>query len=774
MTTTTTSAAAGRARSSGSECDLRAARVAPATTTTGRAARWLRALPIAALLLGAVAPPARADMLVSGDFQYVDRAFSYDGWTGEWPERPVRLVRVVVVDTADGSLLAEGLTDLDGHFAIPVSGSGTADLAVRALSECQVLGPPSVKVASLDGQVYSLSSPVYGGWDLDADLDVGLSVSEVMLSGIQKGNPFNVLDTIVDGFRYVAAAGLPPSTEPLDVCWPIPGNDTAGSLAKLWIGTGNGYDDVVVLHELGHSMDFRYSNPSTPAGDHTFGQSDQNPALSLSEGFATWFAGAVRQWKGDPNPGFYFDGSGSNTTGLASVLLRADFETRAPFKGKTSGEADEVAVFAALWNVTDTAATDDGDLIDDDPVDGSYLFGGRYTGDQFVLQAMRGESMFAASSVHVIKLWDAFFADLHADDRFDDLALCFEESKIAVRSDAAEPDDTPEQALPVVPDSGWGPTRTLVAGRQWPPVPGDGDQDQIVFELPAQVLFEVETRYPKGKSDAETYADTYLKVFDGQGTSLGFADGGGEGRNARVLAASGAAGSYRALVQSFNSTRPTGSYEVRVRVLGPLESPTLAAVSPLELVSVSDGYLGSLSLTGEHFIGVQSVTVGGVPSSFTASSDTTLVVSPPLAQQLGPQQVVVANAVGQDELGITITAPDPPAVNVNAGSLFWSYDPVRVLLGSEPHDVVYLFLSLSNQPTSIPGVVDLAIGAAGDDLLLLDVVELGEGGTSELEFRRPANLVGVTNVWVQGAVERSAGPPLPLVPTNVEPGVLFP
>jgi hypothetical protein len=723
----------------------------------------------------ASASQSAGGMVVSGEFRYVDREFTWaQGWTGNKPELPIRLARVLVLDAATEELLAEGATDLEGSYAIAVSGSGSRDLLVRCLSFTDQLAPESVVVEIVEDQPYSVSSPVFADWDLATDLDAGLTVAEEVFSGNQQGNPFNLLDMAVDGFRYVASLGLPPSTEPLAILWPTGGGSSYGSLATLWMSTGQGYDDMVTLHELGHSIDFRYSEPDTNGGSHYFGESDQFPSLSLSEGFATFFGGAVRQFIGAPNPGFYFNGKGNSTTGPASILLRMEFETRKPYVSQTGGEADEVAVCAALWNLVDTAATDDGDGVDDDPVDGSFLFGDRWTGDQLIFHTLRAETVMTADSVNVIDLWDGFFLDAGVD-RYEELADAFEESEIAVRPDAAEPDDGPEQAVTIVADSGWSPVRTLVASRTWPPVPGKGDEDHIVFDLPADTVFEVKTRYPGGKADAETYADTYLIVEDPWGQYLGASDYGGAGANARVVLATGAAGSYRATVRSFNPSQRTGRYEVRVRTVGPVTAPVITAVTPPEVVNLSDGWLISLIIEGENFHGTQRVAVGGVSSSgFSVSGGEQIVATMPLVQTLGVQDVVVTNAAGEARFPINVVAADPPAINVNFGSLYWSHDLIKVKMGAEPGDLMWLWLSFSDEPTSIPGVVDLGIGAGGSDLLLIDAVTLSGGGTGELGFRRPDEIPALTHLYMQGAVQRASDPTGALVPTNVEPGILLP
>lgn len=118
-----------------------------------------------------------------------------------------------------------------------------------------------------------------------------------------------------------------------------------------------------------------YSDSDGPGGSHGFAQGDQDPRLSLGEGSASFFAGAVRQHAGLFDPGFYLDADGHGGTGTIQPRMR--FETGSPFAGLTGGEADEGTVFCALWDVLDRADTNDKSPgVDDDALDGSQTFAG--------------------------------------------------------------------------------------------------------------------------------------------------------------------------------------------------------------------------------------------------------------------------------------------------------------------------------------------------------------------------------------------------------------
>src|SRR5688572_13702772 len=71
-------------------------------------------LVVAAGLLSA--SPAFADYTVTGKFQYEDRVFDIDGFTGTITPRPIRFADVRIMITGTSSVLASGPTNSNGDF----------------------------------------------------------------------------------------------------------------------------------------------------------------------------------------------------------------------------------------------------------------------------------------------------------------------------------------------------------------------------------------------------------------------------------------------------------------------------------------------------------------------------------------------------------------------------------------------------------------------------------------------------------------------------------
>lgn len=727
---------------------------------------WKTLAPLA--LAGLLTGSAQADMVVQGEFRYVDREYTYDGWTGNWPELPVRHAEVLVLDAVTSEVLASGTTDAQGGYALTIVGTGQVDLVVRCLTRSTTLGPMTVEVITeTAGQVYSVSSPIFPAWDLSQPLDAGVVAAQPVLKGTQKGSPFNVYDQIVLAFEYVGALGAPPTTMDYVMQWPA--DKTASWGPAGWVQFYRGYSDSVVLHELGHSMDIRYGMPDSPGGQHWFGQSDQEPSLSLSEGFANYFQAAARLWAGHSDPGIYFSGSAGPATGASSILTRWNLETRKPYANSTGGEADEVAVTASLWNVADTTWTPDGDAVDDDPVDGSFLFPGGIDGPQLVWEALTSPTVHQAEDVHVIDIFDAMFVDLGVPD-YDALSLAFAECGIRTDMDAYEPNDLPETATPIPVSGIWSDVHTLWSSTATLPVPGRNDVDYFTVHLDAGRKYQLETRYPNGVADAETYADTAIFLTTPSG-GLGPADdSSGVGRNARIDLVVSEPGDWVAKVLSLNPSRPTGTYQLRVVDLGPVPAPSLAKVEPGVYTTVSPGFKWGLELHGSGFLGTTSVDVEGVGAEYWVKDDTLISFNLPATGKLGTHLVTITSASGSATASFEVVAP--PVPTLTAEGTYWAWSDASIWFGSQPGDGVLLLMSTINQPTSLPGLVDLDLGAGGSDLFLIATHVTDASGWIELVFPLPDVQGSSLDLWFQGAVLPAGGTTLPLGTTQLTTNTL--
>lgn len=534
---------------------------------------WL----LAAALTATLAPTATANFTVTGKFQYRDKAFTFGGgFTGAEPNLPIRLATVQVVNAASGQVLATGATSETGDVSLSVPGTGAADVVVRCFSRSEAFGTNPLRVTNISAVEYSVSSSTYAGWDLGTNLAFGTVTAQKVFVGTSQGGPFNMLDMLVASVQYAKSLGAANPSATLRMVWPAGDSFASGNVAN--IATDDGYDDIVQLHEAGHVIHNHYSDNDQVGAQHTFGQSDQDPRLSFGEGWATYFAGAVRRHQGLPSPGIYLDCAGSGQVGSSSIQLRMRFEDAFPYSAETVGEADEGAVFCALWDLIDTPSTDDGLPGEDDPVDGSFTLGANVSPERFVWNVFTGP-VKTATELTVRDFWNGLFAPTYAGHD-DALRAVFQGWAMRFSTDAFEPDDVPAAATPIVPSESWGPIRTLFAPPSGLAAPGEGDVDLHAFQASAGTVIEVETRYPGGLADAGTYCDPRIELRRPDGTVLASDDDGGVGRNAKLTQqALDQSGLWLVAVHTVHPYRRTGSYELRVRVLSPPACPTLAASS---------------------------------------------------------------------------------------------------------------------------------------------------------------------------------------------------
>ncbi|WP_145070395.1 hypothetical protein [Engelhardtia mirabilis] len=654
---------------------------------------------------------AAAQGSASGQLLYVDREFTFSGgFTGVDVERPVPKAIVRILDAGSGAVLGSGSTDLSGNFTIAVAGSGPRDVIVRAFSLSTNYGVGRVQVEDLSGAVYSTSSPILSIPDLAAPFDAGQLVAPKVIGPGYVGGPFNLLDQGVRAMEYVTSLGAGGLPLNLLVQWPDSGSFATFNNAH--ISDDDGFDDLVVLHEIGHVIHNLYSSSDNPGGSHGFTQSDQDPALSLGEGWASFFAGAVRQHQGLANPGFYLDCDGDGSSGPGTVQLHMRFEDGAPYAAFTGGEADEGAVFCALWDLVDRADTDDGIPGDDDLLDGSIDLAPGLDGDQAQWAAFTGPEVVDSPYLHVIELWDGLFLDAGAD-RYPELSAAFAAWKIRVEEDLFEPDGSTAQGTPLVLGDAWSPTLTLYASPFDPPVPGGGDVDVFLVDLTAGQVVEVETRYPGGAPDHETYCDTRLSLFAPNGSIVTTAFTGGAGANAKLSdAVIDQTGTYSIQVAAQSSFRPTGSYEIRARVNGSVGPPTISGLSLSTVQTLYSTAAPQVIVSGTNIGSATSVTIGGASvASFSAIGLSGLSITLPQFAQLGPQDLVVTTPLGAASTTINVVAPAIPVLNIADGLQFWtSTSPIAARVAAAPGDLAFLFVSLSSLPTSVPGVLDLDIG----------------------------------------------------------------
>lgn len=723
----------------------------------------------AGLALALLSGTAQADFLLTGEFRYVDRRFTFaNGFNGAEPERVIPFAVVNVLD-GGGSTLVQTQTDILGQISVVVPGSGTEDISVRAFSRSNEYGTNRLRVTTTSNNVYSVTSPVFTNHDMNTDLDFGTVVADKVVSGGFEGGPFNILDMAVDSIEYIKSLGASNPTSQIRINWPGGGSSFASGFTAT-MADDDGFDDMVILHEIGHVIHNMYSDSDSPGGSHFFGDSDQDPRLSYGEGWATFFAGAVRNFVGGPDVGFYMDADGGGGTGSGTIQLRMRHENGDPFTNSTGGEADEGAVFVTLWDLVDTDATNDPFAGDDDPFDGTLTFAGGISGDQMQWNVFTGP-VDSASNLTIRNHWNGQFTPVDYGNA-QELEDVFDNWDMRFFNDNPEPNNTVGTATPLAPSTGYSPIRTLYFSSVSPGGPGDGDSDFFSFPLTAGDGFDIETRYPQGQGDAGTYCDTFLTVRRPNGTVFATDNDSGAGRNARLLGQTAdATGTWTAQVSSTHSYRRTGSYQIRLMVdgLGILD------ITPdtVPVVTV-DGQ--QVTVEGFGFNDATSVEVDGIlltpVTEWQAVNDFTLTFDMPLATQMGSVDVEINSATGAAITQMAIIPASPPAVDMLDETVDQAIG-FDMVIGSDFGDVTFLMVSGDLIPSDFSPIFTVDIGNAGATLFTVWTPVINAKGWKQRLFGPLSGFTLGTQLHWQSATARfSNGYATPWVSSNVETGTI--
>jgi hypothetical protein len=337
--------------------------------TSFRFAAFLSFSIVSQIIFSAV--PARADYTATGKFVYEDREFNLNGFTADRPQRPIRFAEVRIM--AGDQELAKGATNAAGEFSVNVPGSTAQSITAICVARSGAEQPMMLHVrVAIDeftpGDYYSVSSsPIQSGGV--GIVPVGTTMAA---SGSDPGGAFNIWDVLVDGLEFVASPqvnGAFPSTE-LTVIWNRTSSRTGsffadyGTRKQIYIGSTRAHADTVIAHELAHFVDNVYSKSDSPGGPHTIGDDKQDIRLSWGEGLATFLGSSMRQFKGYARPDLYVSMDGEQL----SFSYEIESLTGNVFMSSRTGSTNEVAVTAALWDITDGDASDDADVGDDDPL----------------------------------------------------------------------------------------------------------------------------------------------------------------------------------------------------------------------------------------------------------------------------------------------------------------------------------------------------------------------------------------------------------------------
>lgn len=453
------------------------------------------------MLLAFCAGTAHADYQVTGRFEYQDRAFSVNGFTGNDPELPIRFADVEVVQVLDGgstTLLASGSTDANGFFTLQVAETTTRNVMVRVVSTSTQHGLPIRVLETPSGMPVAVTTSVFT--DHPPNQNIDFSSQPILAQQFQGGEYFNIFDQAVVAMDFIKAMDgeHPTPSQSLTLYWRN-GNSfgtffNSGQRAVYLLGEpsdSDGYDDSVILHEIGHYMEFVLADSDNNGGPHQL-NGCYEPELTWSEGFGTAFQNIVRAWQGLDRPDIYVDTTGQPGPGR----VRISYEVETPSTGRL-GHGNEVAVNAALWDVVDDATTLDASPgVDDDPMQVAGAVANVW--DVLVNYLPRP----GVANISAEDFWEGWFALAHNEAA--GMSAVFAAQGMRFAEDAYEPDDSAGEARD-------GATSTQTTEHS---ISGDGDEDWTRFDGIGGSTYVFRTAgLPCG-------SNTRLDLYDSNATTL--------------------------------------------------------------------------------------------------------------------------------------------------------------------------------------------------------------------------------------------------------------
>jgi len=254
--------------------------------------------------------------------------------------RPIRGVRVALVDALDTTLIMETTSDADGHYAFDWQGTSNVKLWIYAEST-----EPAIVVEDNTSQnaTYVLESAEIVA-EAAAKLDVTATTGWTG-SSYEKPRaaaPFSVFDAVYTAAKRFLDETTPAPVFPkLRVNWSVDNRPEDGSLAQGLIGTshwdGNEiyllgkadvdtdeFDTHVLVHEWGHSFEERIARSDSWGGSHGYGDVLET-RLAFSEGFCNALSAMIL----DPDT-VYSDSMGTGQSdGFWEDLEKNDISTDA-------------------------------------------------------------------------------------------------------------------------------------------------------------------------------------------------------------------------------------------------------------------------------------------------------------------------------------------------------------------------------------------------------------------------------------------------------------
>lgn len=223
-------------------------------------------------------------------------------------------------------------------------------------------------------------------------------------------------------------------------------------------------------------------------------------------------------------------------------------------------------------------------------------------------------------------------------------------------------------------------------------------------------------------------------------------------------------GTYRAEIRGISNLGT--ALDVAISGIGgdpPPQPPTLVTINPGTTTSFQPV---QITLTGTNLDQLQRINLGSTQiTNFITDSATQVRFTPPSPFEIATHTVTAQNAGGtSNPLNLTIAGIHPGFID--APTVAFRTVAFNQVFWSDRNWSVALFVSTSNVPSSLPGIVNLGIGNAFAELFYINTVGCDTGGRGVKTLLFPASFP-VGNYYFQGIPYNPAAPTLPLETTNV-------
>jgi len=200
---------------------------------------------------------------------------------------------------------------------------------------------------------------------------------------------------------------------------------------------------------------------------------------------------------------------------------------------------------------------------------------------------------------------------------------------------------------------------------------------------------------------------------------------------------------------------------------------TVTGILPAQIDALVPGSVQTVSIIGSGFaptnvVEVDGTPLSGIPSPLTVVNSNLITFNMPQVASLGSKTVTVKQGGDSDSGSINVVAPALPKLQAGNGDepvTAFSLGGMDVTMSSQVGDMFLLFWSPSDQPSTLPGVVDLEIGNNFASIFQVGTWTIPAKGW-DLQHLSLAGAPPVTTYYLEGVVIRAGGLAYPVDTSN--------